>query len=131
MTSTATEYLMESAHEAGRLIAKVNPVDWVNKHFAPFLGDNVTGVLDVGCGPGVIAAEVARRLPTAEVVGFDISTDRLAHAKQHFAGLRNARTAQGNATSLPFADDSFDLVHCRFLLEYLPQPALAPRFAGI
>ncbi len=39
-------------------------------------------VLDVGCGPGVLTQHVARLLPTAKVMGIDLSPDMLRLAEQ-------------------------------------------------
>lgn len=49
-------------------------------------------VLDLGCGPGEITCEMARRLPGAEFVGIDHSSEALARAEQlaHGLGLTNA-----------------------------------------
>ena len=39
-------------------------------------------VADIGCGPGVLTAELARRWPQAEVVGVDNSPEMIAAARQ-------------------------------------------------
>jgi SAM-dependent methyltransferase len=76
-------------------------------------------VLDVGCGTGVLAREVHRRVgPEGHVVGLDLNEGMLAVA---------ARTEpeidwrQGDASSLPFEDESFDVVASQFVLMYLPE----------
>jgi SAM-dependent methyltransferase len=119
-------YLMEDSREAERLAAKVNAPAWVDRYLASQCA-RANHVLDVGCGPGVIAAELAKRFPATDVVGLDMSTARLAEARRNFAGLSNASTIQAEATQLPFADQSFDLIYCRFLLEYLQNRAQAVR----
>jgi SAM-dependent methyltransferase len=119
MTTPDTGYLMEHPGEATRLATKVNAGDWVDRYLMEPAAD-ARRVLDVGCGPGVIAAELARRFPQTEIVGLDISDARLAEAQRHFDGRPNASTRQSDATNLPFPDESFDLVYSRFLLEYLP-----------
>jgi ubiquinone/menaquinone biosynthesis C-methylase UbiE len=115
-------YLMEDSREATRLADKVNPAVWVRAYLAPLLMDGMR-VLDVGCGPGTIAAHIARLLPAAHVVGLDSSSTRLHAAEEHFDGLPNAAVRNGDATALPFGDSTFDLVYSRFLLEYLTEPA--------
>lgn len=124
MNNSAPSYLMDHPAEAARLAAKVNAADWVQRFLAPPAAQ-ARRVLDVGCGPGVIAAELARQFPQTEVVGLDLSAARLAEARRQFTGLANAATAPGEATQLPFAAETFDLVFCRFLLEYLPEKAQA------
>jgi ubiquinone/menaquinone biosynthesis methyltransferase len=72
-------------------------------------------VLDLASGTGDVALMVAAADPAAEVVGTDINPDMLAlaEAKQP-PGLRNVRWQQADATALPFADGSFDVVLCAY-----------------
>ncbi|MBF0180424.1 MAG: class I SAM-dependent methyltransferase [Magnetococcales bacterium] len=63
-------------------------------------------VLDVGCGKAFLLFEFTRAVPGIEVAGLDISTYGIAHAKEE---MRPFLTV-GNATSLPYPDQSFDLV---------------------
>ena len=64
-------------------------------------------VLDVGTGTGVAALALADWFPAAEVVGVDLSPAMLAEAESK--GSR-VRFEVADASSLPFADGSFDLV---------------------
>lgn len=41
-------------------------------------------VLDLGCGDGIITAEIARRVPKGSVLGIDKSEDRIRLAREHF-----------------------------------------------
>jgi SAM-dependent methyltransferase len=121
MSGTRARYFMEDSREAERLAAKVDPYAWVQRYLPEPLAPG-SRVLDVGCGPGAITAELARRFPGAEITGVDISDARLAAARKHCAGLTNADVRLGDAADLPFPAKSFDLVYCRFLLEYLAAP---------
>jgi SAM-dependent methyltransferase len=112
-------YVMESPREAQRLADKVDAHAWVRRHLAPHVTAEMR-VLDVGCGPATIAAEVARLVPHGAVVGLDASAARIAVARETLASSPNAAVVRGDAADLPFDDESFDLVYCRFLLEYLP-----------
>lgn len=114
-------YLMDDPREAKRLAEKVNPTQWIDKYFAPYLF-SARRVLDVGCGPGVITAKIARRYANLEIVGIDLSAERIKEAENNFTHLPNAKAQRAGANALPFADGSFDLIYCRFLLEYLPDP---------
>jgi ubiquinone/menaquinone biosynthesis C-methylase UbiE len=110
-------YFMDDPREAARLGRKVDPERWVEKYLCPLLPRD-GHVLEVGCGPGVLAFAAARERPTATVTGVDISPARFAGRA---AGApRNVRLREGDAVDLPFADRTFDLVYSRFLLEYLP-----------
>lgn len=73
-------------------------------------------VLDVGCGTGILAREIASRIGSVgRVVGIDPSPGMLAVAKQ-LAPVVEWR--EGVAESLPFADQSFDAVVSQFALMF-------------
>ena len=62
--------------------------------------------LDVACGTGDLAIELARRVePGGEVIGSDFSENMLELARAKAPGLR---FEQANALDLPYDDDSFD-----------------------
>lgn len=73
-------------------------------------------ILDNGCGIGPLF----ERLPSADIMGLDISSAMLDAASRH-----SDRLILGNSQNLPFADASFDLAFCRSLLHHLPDPAEA------
>ncbi len=62
-------------------------------------------VLDVACGPGIVACEFAK--VAQQVTGIDVTPAMInvAENRQHELGLVNLCWKQGNALSLPFADD--------------------------
>lgn len=71
-------------------------------------------VLDLGCGGGHVAFNVAAA--AGAVVAYDLSAEMLAAVAAEAAarGIANLRTMQGPAERLPFADASFDVVLSRF-----------------
>ena len=75
-------------------------------------------VLDVGCGTGVLARAAADRVAAAsQVTGLDRNAGMLAVAQR----LRpQIDWRQGDATALPFADESYDVVMSQFALMYFP-----------
>lgn len=74
--------------------------------------------LDVGCGGGLLAEEVARL--GCAVTGVDPSEESLATARAHAAtqGLR-IEYQRGSGEALPFGADSFDVVYCCDVLEHV------------
>jgi ubiquinone/menaquinone biosynthesis C-methylase UbiE len=79
-------------------------------------------VLDVGCGPGLLACAFAARVRS--VTGVDVTTAMLqqAGAEQRSRNLPNAHWVQADATCLPYRDDEFSLVTSRLTFHHLVQP---------
>ena len=63
-------------------------------------------ILDVGCGKGYLLYDFLKVIPDAEIYGLDISEYAISHSKPE---IRDHLTL-GSATSLPWPDNSFDLV---------------------
>jgi ubiquinone/menaquinone biosynthesis C-methylase UbiE len=84
-------------------------------------------VLDVGCGPGTITADLALLVAPGEVVGLDASAEVVAQAQSHATalGLANVRFEVGDLFALPYPDESFDVVHLHQVLQHLADPAAA------
>jgi ubiquinone/menaquinone biosynthesis C-methylase UbiE len=120
----AHSYIMEHPTEGQRLLDKVDAHAWISKYLEAHLSQ-AQSLLSVGCGPGVFLQEIAEAHREIEVVGVDKSPLRVQQAEQRLRGLPNVRAFVGDATKLRFEPDTFDLVFCRFLLEYLPDKLLA------
>src|SRR5262244_27134 len=80
--------------------------------------------LDVGCGTGFLALELAAR--GHQVVGVDFAPAMIDEARRKAAarGL-SVRFDEADAEQLPFAPRSFDLVVSRHVLWTLPHPEAA------
>lgn len=93
---------------------------------ADFLPELKAGmrVLDVGCGTGAIAREVAVQVFPGEVVGLDLEEAQIKTARQMAIGrnIENVRFVRGDASALSFADGTFDGAYARFLLEHVADP---------
>ncbi|HVL32952.1 MAG TPA: class I SAM-dependent methyltransferase [Actinomycetota bacterium] len=69
-------------------------------------------VLDLGAGVGTIAAHVARRSGRGTVTGIDASHDMLAQA-------RGMKRVTADITTMPFTDESFDVLLSTFVLQHV------------
>ena len=80
--------------------------------------------LDVGCGNGAFTEEVIARCAPAAVIAVDPSEDQLAYARTRTAAsMADFRT--GDAQTLPFADNSFDVAAMALVISFLPDPGRA------
>lgn len=95
------------------------------------VGDGFAGrAIDVGGGPGKLAVRLARMAPQAEVVSLDLSPEMVDLANQAAAeaGLSDrVKGVLGSAESIPFPDDSFELVVSTLSLHHWEQPVAAFR----
>ena len=86
-------------------------------YVAPLTAQTPRTILDVGCGTGRWAREMSDEFPRAQITGIDIEMPPAATE----TGPTNCHYVQGNILEgLPFADNSFDFVHQRFLASAIP-----------
>src|ERR1700759_1797643 len=77
--------------------------------FLAFAAPDAAGkVLDVGCGTGNPAVELAKNPVLTSIEAFDFSPAYIAYAKARGADSR-IRFQTADACAIPFADGSFDL----------------------
>ncbi|MEM7130557.1 MAG: methyltransferase domain-containing protein [Chloroflexota bacterium] len=78
-------------------------------------------VLDVGCGMGLLARELAIAVgPEGRVVGMDNSASMIELAKKRCADFPQIELRAQSVESLPELDNCYDVVTCTQLLLYLP-----------
>ena len=85
-------------------------------------------LLDVGCGPASITADLAERVAPGRVVALDAAADALEAARKTLRerGLsEQVEVTSGDVMALPFEDASFDVVHAHQLLQHLDDPVAA------
>ncbi len=116
--SQAEHYLNSDVHANGQEFAAVTTL--IRQYDTP-------KVLDLGCGAGHISFCAA---PFAEqVIAYDLSEDMLGVVASTAVqkGFNNIETLQGIAESLPFVDNSFDVVISRFSAHHWQDVPLALR----
>lgn len=84
--------------------------------------DKEDTVLDVACGPGLVACALAKR--ARHVTGIDLTPAMIEQAKllQAEKGLDNITWKVGNADPLPYNDASFSLVVTRYSFHHFLDP---------
>ena len=95
-------------------------------YLLPHLAADAT-VLDVGCGPGTITADLADRVPGGHVTGIDAAADVIEQARQAVGDRANLDFATGDVYALGYPDASFDVVHAHQVLQHLADPVRALR----
>ena len=89
-------------------------------------------VLDLGTGTGKAAFVIARRFPQADVIGADLAPEMIREAEgltpPELAG--RVRFDVADASRLPFADESFDLVSLANMIPFFDELARVVRTDG-
>ncbi len=95
--------------------------------FVAFAATGAEGkALDVGCGTGNLAVELAKNPNLKSIEAFDFSPAYIAYAKARKADPRiNFQTA--DACAIPFNNGSFDLTLSMLVLAFIPEPQRAVR----
>ncbi|KAI9709014.1 MAG: hypothetical protein M1812_007827 [Candelaria pacifica] len=79
-------------------------------------------ILDVGCGPGTITADLAVLVPNGHVTGLDSTSGVLdqARATANERNIKNIEFVEGDILKLDYPDDSFDVVHAHQVVQHVP-----------
>lgn len=95
------------------------------------LNINATGkkVLDVGCGPGNLLAALSKDSPQL-LIGIDIDEIFLTFGHTNIDKFIDSSSTfpsfvQGSLPTLPFADETFDLVTCFLVMPHVPDDKVA------
>jgi SAM-dependent methyltransferase len=76
-------------------------------------------VLDVGCGPGALTAELVERVGPANVTAVDPSSSFVVATRSRFPG---ASVLEASAEQLPFADHEFDAAIAQLVVHFMADP---------
>jgi len=102
---------MAIIESVGRWIVRQtrNPRYEEYKHALFYLRES-NKILDVGCGTGTFL-----ELRPNDIVGIDLNPDNVAYCRK-----KGLIAYTGDALNIPFADDTFDGVHCSHVMQVLP-----------
>lgn len=89
-------------------------------------------VLDIAAGTGEPGLSIARIVSGGKVIGTDLSDGMLSVAKERAIthGITNYETVVSDVTELPFADNTFDAISCRFGFMFFPDMQRAAKELG-
>ena len=77
-------------------------------------------ILEIGCGPGALAEALHRWYPRAQITAIDRDSNFIAFAQKN---IKDINFVEGNATHLPFENESFDVTISNTVQEHI-EPAL-------
>jgi len=86
-------------------------------------------ILDLGAGAGASSRRLSKLFRRRRIVSLDLSQEMLVRARRARSRFARIREVQADATRLPFAVGSFDLVVANLLLPWIGDPA--PLFGEI
>ncbi len=82
--------------------------------------ENELRILEIGCGPGALAEALKRWYPNAKITAVDRDSAFIKYASDH---IRGVEFMEGDATDLPFADNSFDVTISNTVQEHIEPSA--------
>ncbi|GAB3701581.1 methyltransferase domain-containing protein [Nocardiopsis oceani] len=84
-------------------------------------------LLDVGCGPGSVTVDLARRVAPGRVTAVDASAEAVDQARATAAaeGVDNVDFHVGDVLGLDLPDNTFDVVHAHQVLQHVADPVRA------
>ncbi len=125
LTSMGDAYIHghhESVLRSHRWRTAANSAAYLLPHLHPGMR-----LLDIGCGPGTITADLARHVAPTPVIGVDREPAVIAEAARLLGvdGPGNVEFRTADAYALEFSEGSFDVVHAHQVLQHLTDPAAA------
>ena len=86
-------------------------------------------VLDIAAGTGEPGLTIANMLKDGKVIITDLSEDMLEIARENATkrGIKNIETRACDVCELPFADNTFDAISCRFGFMFFPDMQMAAK----
>jgi len=105
-------------------------VEWVHDYILLGLQPqehNNWHVVEIGCGPGRMLAEMASLFE--EVIGVDFSPDMVRHTRNRLKHLQNVKVLLNDGKTIPLNKASVDLVYSVLALQHMNQDAVESYFS--
>ncbi|MGH8907314.1 MAG: class I SAM-dependent methyltransferase [Egibacteraceae bacterium] len=129
MTAPTSDIYTHGHHDAVLRSHRWRTAENSGAYLLPLLEPGMR-LLDVGCGPGTLTADLAALVAPGLVVGVDIAVAPLAEARAHASdrGIGNVSFVEGDFRSCEsLGEGRFDVVHAHQVLQHLRDPVGALR----
>jgi ubiquinone/menaquinone biosynthesis C-methylase UbiE len=127
LRSNSSSYILESQDEAVRLETQSElPGYRVKDELGGVSLPKSAKILDAGCGTGLLSRFLLSRFPSVKIDACDFSEIRIKQAQD--ASKKDSSSIRYFAASLekiPAADETYDHIFCRYVVEHLPSPVVA------
>lgn len=115
----SNSYVLEHANEFDRLERQSTlPAYDYRKELSGLTVKDGMKVLDAGCGSGIVTRYLASLNRNASVVGIDAAAKRLEQTRTASLNAKNIEFIASDLCKIPFADSSFDIIVCRYVLQH-------------
>lgn len=106
---------------AGRYLETMNPrlKDSPHRQLASMVHGGERDILEVCAATAFLSRMVATSFPQARIVALDLCLELIAEGRRRSRGLHNLQFVRADATAMPYADSSFDVVLVAFGLSEL------------
>lgn len=120
-------YILQTGERGRERLEILN--DLVNHGFLSFVQQSGLKegmrVLDIGCGMGILACEIAKLVgPTGRVLGIDISQEQIDQSRllAEREKISNVAFRQMSAYDIGTLKEEFDLIYTRYILMHIKDP---------
>lgn len=96
-----------------KMVGLSKALDWVEPSMAK-------KILEIGCGVGITTKLIALRFNKAKIIALDYDKAQIDIAKKK-QNVKNIRFIRGDAKSLKFKDNSFDVVFASLTFHHIPR----------
>lgn len=93
----------------------------IEKYLSISIVDGVR-ILDVACGTGELVFRMSQKFSRAEFVGVDFTEKMAEQARKKLTPLKNCSVVAGNVHSLPFENESFNIIWCTEAFHHFADP---------
>jgi ubiquinone/menaquinone biosynthesis C-methylase UbiE len=93
-------------------------IELIERLFEHIDFQNITNVLEIGCGVGITAAHLHNKY-NMSIIGTDVDPEQIMLAKNHHKESKQLKFMELDATTLPFENQEFDMVLSMFVLHHI------------